>query len=91
MIGDRPELAGEIPGAWPGDLPADLLPDGAADPDRAWRWRDLEDGGEDFTGLDPDDGPIDTDETYAGWKRLFPGPVPLLPSVEAQERLVREG
>lgn len=83
--------ADPIPGAWP-ETPAELLDGGAADPDRAWRWRDAEDGGEDLEiGADPDDGPIDSDESFAAWKRAFPTPCPLLPSVEAQERLAREG
>mgnify|MGYP000973969557 FL=1 len=85
MIGDRPENAGDIPGAWPGDLPTDMWPDGPADPDRCYAHRDAEDSGEDFTGPEADDGPIDTDESFAAWRRLFPGDVPLLPSVEAQE------
>lgn len=37
--------------------------DGPADPDRPWRWRD----GEEQTGGDPDDGPIETDASWAAF------------------------
>jgi hypothetical protein len=62
--------------------------DGPADPDRAWAWRNSGDGAE--SACD-DDGPIDTDASYAAHRRLFPGAAPMLPSLEALERLAREG
>ena len=85
MIGDRPENAGDIPGAWPGDLPTDMWPDGPADPDRCYAHRDAEDSGEDFTGPEDDDGLFFSMVRRPPRRTLFPGDVPLLPSVEAQE------
>lgn len=57
-------------------VPPELAPDGPADPDRSWAWRDAEAGGDvepgadDVPGGDPDDGPIDSDASFRAWQRL---------------------
>lgn len=60
---------------------AHFADDGPADPDRAWAWRDCGDGAE-----DAEDGPIDTDASFAAYRKVFSSPCPLLPSAEAAEQ-----
>lgn len=54
-------------------LPPELAPDGPADPDRSWAWRDAEAGGDvepgadDVPGGDPDDGPVDSPASFAAY------------------------
>lgn len=69
-------------------VPPELAPDGPADPDRSWAWRDAEAGGDvepgadDVPGGDPDDGPIDSEASFAAWERL--GIIPrFLPPLDA--------
>jgi hypothetical protein len=51
--------------------PPELQPDGAADPDRPWAYRDSGHGDEDADDID-EDGPIDTDDSYRHAASRFP-------------------